>query len=171
MLLDERALGISWAEATLRMNKLAPKAKIIILSYPWKATDPIDVLKSGARGFISKDIEVEDLIRSIGLVHAGGLVIVTPKADKIFESVRNHDESFSNDKADYHAELTEREREVLAMTAQGLTNKEIAEALLMSEHTVKVHLRWIMAKLHVRNRQQVVARAVGSTMNSNYRTK
>jgi len=160
ILLNKGEWGYTWAEATRRMSKLAPKAKIIILTYPWDASDPLAIFKSGARAIISKDVEVEDLIRGIVLVHTGGLIIFPPPSDKLFEEFA-HQEEAGADKAEQDADLTEREKQVLAMVAQGKTNKEIGEALFITENTVKVHMSRILGKLRVRNRQQAVALAVG----------
>jgi DNA-binding NarL/FixJ family response regulator len=169
ILLDEGAKGCTCAEATEQMSKLVPNAKIIILTYPWRTTDPIDMLKLGAKAFISKDIAVEELIKGISLVHAGGLVIFSPMTEKIYEALVSQPSEHKMAKPDYYANLTEREKQVMAMAVEGKTNKQIAEGLLMSEHTVSVHMRWIMAKLHVRNRQQIVALAVGKALNSGHR--
>jgi DNA-binding NarL/FixJ family response regulator len=163
ILLDEGFGGVSWwAEATKQMSKLAPKAKIILLTYPWTAAkDPLAILEAGATAFISKDIEVEDLIRAIALLHTGKLVIFPPMSNKMSAALADRAEEPKAEKAQYDANLSEREKQVLAMAVEGKTNKEISEALLMSEHTVRIHMRWIMAKLQVRNRAQVVALAVG----------
>jgi two-component system NarL family response regulator len=161
ILLNKGEWGYTWAEATRRISKLAPKAKIILLTYPWDYHDPLAMLKSGARAFISKDVEVENLIRAIAQVHSGELVIFPPVSDKIIEAFACQEEEPSPDKTNYDADLTEREKQVLAMMAQGKTNKEIGEALFISENTVKVHMSRILAKLHVRNRQQAVALTVG----------
>jgi two-component system NarL family response regulator len=166
ILLDTRDWGRTWAEATRRMSKIVPKAKIIILTYPAEANDPLAILKSGARAFISKDVEVEDLIRGIALVHAGGMIIFPPVSDMLFDAFAQQEEEAGADKAEYDADLTDREKQVLAMMAQGKTNKEIGESLFISENTVKVHMSRILAKLHVRNRQQAVALTVGKTPSS-----
>jgi DNA-binding CsgD family transcriptional regulator len=63
-------------------------------------------------------------------------------------------------KAEFNVSLTEREKQILSLITDGKTDKEIGEELFLSEHTVRTHLRWIKAKLHVRNRAQVVAISV-----------
>jgi DNA-binding NarL/FixJ family response regulator len=162
ILLDAGKRGTSWwVEAGQRMNELAPRTKIILLTYPRKAIDPVLILKSGARAFIDKDALAEELISAIIEVHLGNLVILPPNSNKILEAFGLKAAQSKTAESDYLVPLTRQEKRVLTLVAECKTNKEIGEALLISERTVKEHLRWIMTKLHVHNRAQIVALALG----------
>jgi DNA-binding NarL/FixJ family response regulator len=160
ILLDAADLGSSRPEMR-RMRKLAPKVRFIILTLPWKHKVSFDIFEEGVSALISKDVDVDNVIRGIVLVHAGALVVFPPMSEECIKAFGHQVEETVKEKAEYDAELTEREKEVLSMSAQGKTNKEISEALSISEHTVKVYMSRILAKLHVRNRQQAAARTAG----------
>ena len=142
-----------------RVCTLSPQTKVIIFTHSTEGRDLFNAIKAGAVGYLTKYIPSEDLIKTITLVANGEAIIGSPLADKLsaeFSSLESR-KSRQGGKFDI---LTQREREVLEMVATGATNKEIANSLFISEHTVKVHLRNIMAKLHIHNRQQATAMAM-----------
>lgn len=118
-------------------------------------------MKFGARGYILKNAEPEDLVRAIFHIAQGGVIVSPIMATKLlteFKDLSTGAEKESIEKAS--ADLSPREGEVLQLLAQGATNKEIADSLFISENTVKTHLRNIMEKLHLANRSQAAAYAV-----------
>jgi DNA-binding NarL/FixJ family response regulator len=92
ILLDERANGCSCAEATEQMSQLIPQSKIIILASSSECADYPNLLKLGARGFITKDITVEDFTKSIALVHSGEQVIIGDESGRGCEPISHQAE-------------------------------------------------------------------------------
>lgn len=145
----------SSVEAIQRIHEGLPKTNIIVLTHPEADDDLISAARAGAKAYISKDISIEALIKTITLVADGGVVISAPMATRLLAEFSSLEESKDAEKL--YALLSKREQAVLSLVAQGSTNREIADALLICENTVKVHLRNIMAKLHARTRQQAVS--------------
>ncbi len=118
-------------------------------------------LKAGARGYVSKDIGVEDLFAAITRVNAGDVIITPPMAARLLnEEFALPKKDANNELPESETNLSQREAEVLRLVAEGKTNKEIAATLFITVNTVKVHLSRILEKLRVRNRQQAVALAM-----------
>ena len=133
-------------EAIREIRKEAPEAKIIVYSVLTGDEDVYQALQSGAVTFITKDVSDEELVQTIRDVHAGGRPIPPDIARKLADRLTT-------------SSLTPREVEVLSLVASGNRNKEIADALSISEETVQGHMKHILAKLGVndRTRAAVVA--------------
>jgi DNA-binding NarL/FixJ family response regulator len=133
-------------EAIREIRKEAPGAKIIVYSVLTGDEDVYQALQSGAVTFITKDISDEELVQTIRDVHAGGRPIPPDIARKLADRLTT-------------SSLTPREVEVLSLVASGNRNKEVADALSISEETVQGHMKHILAKLGVndRTRAAVVA--------------
>jgi len=151
----------SGTEAIQRIHERLPKTAIIVLTCSKLNDDFVSAIKAGARAYISKDIEVENLIKIITLVAEGEVIVSFPMTARLLLEFSSLRERKDTAKLGYITPLSEREKSVLALVAQGLTNREVATTLFISEHTVKVHLRNIMEKLHAHTRQQAVALAAG----------
>lgn len=141
-----------------------PDTDIIMLTVSEEDKDLFYAVKAGAKGYIIKDIKVDELVKTIITVSRGGAVIWPSLAVKLLEefSTGSLAQTASNpaySKSEKQV-LSEREREVLKLVAVGATNRDIAEKLVISENTVKVHLHNIMEKLHLRNRQHAAAYAI-----------
>jgi DNA-binding NarL/FixJ family response regulator len=132
--------------AIREIRKQAPGAKIIVYSVLTGDEDVYQALQSGAVTFITKDISDEELVQTIRDVHAGGRPSPQDIARKLADRLTT-------------SSLTRREVEVLSLVASGNRNKEIADALSISEETVQGHMKHILAKLGVndRTRAAVVA--------------
>jgi len=113
-------------------------------------------LQAGARGYMSKNAPLNEIVSAIRLVHKGGSVLDLKAADKIvcYLTARG-----SRDKTDFE-QLQSRELEVLKLAAKGMSNKEIARELFISERTVQTHLVNIFRKLGVNSRTQAVLDAL-----------
>ena len=156
VLMDVRMPEMDGIEATRRLQEAAPDTKVIVVT-----TFDIDdyvygALRAGASGFLLKDAPPDDLINAIRVV-AGGDALIAPSITKrlIAEfAERREDRPVSG-----LDDLTERETEVLALIARGLSNAEIAEELFVSETTVKTHVSHILTKLNLRDRVQAVVAA------------
>ena len=126
---------------------------VVALAEP--STDALAVtraLKAGARGYVTKDCEPEDVLRAIERVHAGQLVVHHAAAETVRRQLGG-----TTPAGTAGGELTPRERDVLALVTQGKTNPEIARELSVTEHTVKGHVAKILRKLGCDNRVQLAA--------------
>ncbi len=143
----------------------SPETRVAMLTESRSPSDLLDAVKAGARGYITKDVSISNLIDAIKRIAQGEAVITPQLAAPLLDEFsalarsREHEaQALKNDTA----KVTERERDVLELLVQGATNRDIARQLLITENTVKVHLRNILEKLHLRNRQQAAAFAISS---------
>lgn len=153
ILMDIRMPDGNGLEATRRIKEEMPYVKIVILSVSDDVQDFFEAIKSGAQGYLLKNMEPDHWLEYIMSIVQGEAPISRPLASKILQefSLQKDDVSGNN--------LSERETELLHLVAEGLSNKEIGEELHISESTVKNHLRNILAKLHLKNRLQLIAYA------------
>ena len=159
ILIDTELSHCSTIAAMQRIHERLPNTNIIVFTHSEANTDLISAVKAGARAYISKDVSLKDLIKTIALVAEGGVVLSHPMASRLLAEINLLGEDKGVAKAGGVSLLSKREQAVLSLVAQGLTNREIATSLFISEHTVKVHLRNIMGKFHAHTRQQAVALA------------
>ena len=147
VLMDLRMPRRSGTEATRLIRSMAPAARVLMLSAFDGDADIHTALESGAQGYVLKSATGQDLIPAIRAVAAGRRWIPQEVAARLRS--RNA-----------YEELTAREIDVLHQLARGLANKEIADALKISEYTTKDHLKSILAKLRVADRTQAVTAAL-----------
>jgi len=159
VLTDIGGLECKGTETVQYICKLWPKARVITLTHSENKYDLILSCRAGVSGYISKDITVEHLIKAISLVADGEIVISPPMAVELLQEFKSLEASKAE--VEDNAGLSQREKEVIALVAKGATNREIAATLFIAQNTVKVHLRNILEKLHVHNRQQAIALALG----------
>jgi DNA-binding NarL/FixJ family response regulator len=118
----------------------------------------LEAVRLGVKGFLLKDVSLEQLTDAIRRVHAGGTLIKPALTNRVLKWLRGQSHPFpSLDRPD---PLTDREVEILRLTCGGYSNREIAEALCLAEGTVKNHISSILSKLGVRDRTRAVLRAV-----------
>ncbi len=151
----------SGLEATQALHTKMPQVNILVLTISENESDLFAAVKFGARGYILKSSEPEELVQAIFRVAQGEVILSPLMATKLLTEFREP-EARTGDKfiQEAGANLSPREGEVLQLVAKGATNKEIADSLFISENTVKTHLRSIMEKLHLANRSQAAAYAV-----------
>jgi DNA-binding NarL/FixJ family response regulator len=145
--------GIS---AAREIKDLLPQVAIIILTGHEEDEHVFEGIKAGAQGYLLKDAEPEDLSRAIRTVHAGDTIIAPDLAQKMlntFESGRSGSPQLT-------PPLTERELEVIRALAQGMSDRQIAGSLGISEKTVRNHTSNIYRKLHIFDRTQAVIYAI-----------
>jgi len=133
-----------------------------VLTHSETDEDLISAVRAGAKGYLSKDVSVADLIKAITLVAEGGVVVSPPMAERLLAEFNLLEEG--KDATKLVTLLSKRERKVISLVAQGLTNSEIAATLFIAESTVKVHLRSVMEKLHAHTRQEAVALLSGKDL-------
>ena len=146
-------------EATRRILEERPEQAICILTVSEQETDLYAAIRAGARGYQVKTVGLEDLCQTIRVLAEGGSVVTPHLAARLLEEFAKLVQNVREGPSEAE-KLTPREREVLELVARGASNKEIAAKLVIAETTVKVHLRNILDKLQLRNRQQAAAFAV-----------
>jgi len=163
ILMDIGLNDINGIEASKRILEVLPNTKIIILTSNSKESDVIESLKAGISAYAMKDIKTDILAMVIRTVHDGAIWI-DKEVVPILRSSNNgliptKNMSRANFKA-AHANLTEREYEVLKLVVDGKSNSEIADILKISEHTAKAHVCNIIQKLVVDDRTQAAVKAI-----------
>lgn len=158
ILLDVNMPGIGGVGATRQIRDVDPAAQILMLTVSEQESDLFAAIRSGARGYLLKDATSDQLHDAVCRVYAGEAIIAPVMAAKLFDKFSELPEAPKRSpKLD---ELTERERQILHLLIQGLSNKEIGLELSLSPHTVKVHLHRILEKLDLRSRVEAAAWAV-----------
>lgn len=148
ILLDLELPGMSGVEAIPRVRQVAPEARIVVFSAYDTDERVVSTIRAGAVGYLLKGAAAEEIVRAIRTVHAGGSHLEPRVAAKLLAQVGAHRRAGDT--------LSERERQVLRLVADGLPNKGIARALGISERTVKFHVTSILTKLGADNRAQAV---------------
>jgi len=145
-------------EATRLIKAELPETRIAIVTVSDHDEDLFEAIKSGAEGYLLKDMAEAELESTLNALAAGEPALSPRLAGKILdEFARLGREASREGRRD---DLSPREREVLQLVAEGATNREIASSLHLSEHTVNFHMKHILSKLHLRNRAQAVAYAI-----------
>ncbi len=158
VLMDIKMPRYNGLEATRLIKAEMPQTKIVILTVSDDDEDLFEAIKSGAEGYLLKNIKAREFLALLSGVVKGEAAISPLLATKIIEEFsRQMKEAVAPPSV---SELTEREIDVLKLVTDGAINKEIAASLYVTENTVKYHLRNIMEKLHLRNRAQAAAYAV-----------
>ena len=153
VLMDIKMPDCSGLEATRIIKSKMPQAKVVMVTAFDDDDNLFEAMKSGASGYVLKNVKAEDFINLLSSVMNGEVVVSPWIASKIIEELF-HNAGRLRAKLKGH-NLTEKEEEVLRLVAQGATNKEIAFSLYISENTVKFHIRNIMEKLNLKNRAQI----------------
>jgi DNA-binding NarL/FixJ family response regulator len=161
VLMDLSMPQLGGLEATRLLSAQAPEISVVVVTASDDDADLFEAIKSGAQGYIFKNLEAEQFFPLLEGVTRGEPALTPKLAAKL---LREFAHPAPTRREDEPAEgLTAREREVLELLVAGVTsNRDLAERLVVSENTVRYHLRNILDKLHVRNRAQVIAYAVRS---------
>ena len=160
VLMDVRMPRISGIEATATIAASAPSSKILMLTVSDEEDDLYEAIKAGAAGYLLKEISIEEVATAIRAVVSGQSLISPSMASKLLSEFTNLAKRAEERQSVPTPRLTDRELEVLELVAQGLTNKDIAVELYISENTVKNHVRNILEKLHLHSRMEAVVYAV-----------
>jgi two-component system, NarL family, response regulator NreC len=157
-IIDIAMPGLNGIEATRRITETCPQTGVIILSMHCDESYVIRSLKAGARGYLLKDSARADLISAIRAVMQAKTYF-SPKISQILQEDYMQ-ELAQKDQDDSYDLLTDREREVLQLIAEGLANKEIANKLNLSVYTVDTHRSHILRKLNLHSVPEVILYAV-----------
>jgi DNA-binding NarL/FixJ family response regulator len=136
-----------------------PKSRVIIMDLLPVQEDIIDFVNAGVAGFIMKDATLDDLVRTIRSVADGETILPREMTSTLFSQIVSEGLRRDRTKAIDAVRMTPREREVIDLIGEGLSNKEIATRLGIATHTVKSHVRNVMEKLALHTRLQIAAYA------------
>jgi DNA-binding NarL/FixJ family response regulator len=165
VLMDIRMPGTDGIEATRRITAAEPGVRVLVLTTFDLDEYAFGALQAGASGFLLKDVRPHELVAAVRTVASGDAVVSPRVTRRLLEEYAQQlpvADAHPLERYPQLASLTEREREVLEVVAQGLSNTEIATSLFVSETTVKSHVGRILAKLGLRDRVQIVVLAYES---------
>ncbi len=158
VLMDVNMPDLDGVEATRRIVAFDPSVRIVMLTIYRQDRYVFEAIKAGARGYLLKDVDEHELLDAIRAVHRGEALINPALATRVLEEFRRLSRAAAED-TDVE-QLTDGERDVLRLVAQGASNKEIAARLHLAESTVSNRLREIYQKLQVNNRTQAALLAL-----------
>jgi DNA-binding NarL/FixJ family response regulator len=147
ILLDLDMPEMNGLEALTRLQKVAPESRVLVFTAYGPSERSAKVVQAGAKGYLLKGAPPAEVYRAIRIIQQGGLLL-QPVISALYQQKEDHTTI---------EKLTEREMEVLELLAQGLSNKEIAAQIVVTERTVKFHISAIMGKLGATNRTEAVS--------------
>ncbi len=169
LLLDLKMPKGDVVQTLLEVHEKNPATKVLILTAYSEDENILNAAKGGAKGYVLKGIDFPTLLQAIKAIHRGGLWIdkEMPAAEAFEEIAQGQMSETSETKYDEAIDaLTKREKEILKLVAEGLTNEEIGKRIFISEKTVKTHLTNIFDKLKVNNRFKAALLIMGHPGNS-----
>jgi len=155
VLMDLIMPGMDGIETTRQIKKVSPRTQIVVLTSYHEDVHIFPALKAGAISYMLKDMKMEKLVEALRRAMQGEVTLHPRVAARVLETLRGEGAA----EEPLFTELTERELDVLKLIANGLTNSQIAEKLVISENTVKGHVSNILSKLHLADRTQVAVYA------------
>jgi len=155
VLLDLNMPGLGGMEACALLRRRAPDSHVLMLTVSEHQNDLYAALRVGAAGYLLKDMPPADLIQAVLEAGHGEPQLAPAMAARMISDLAPS--SAAGQERSRATTLSERELEVLSLLAEGVTNRELAERLFISEATVKTHVRHVLEKLHLRNRAEAAA--------------
>jgi DNA-binding NarL/FixJ family response regulator len=160
VLMDINMPGVNGIQATRRILEAAPESGVVMVTMLEDDASLFAAMRAGARGYVLKGANHQELLRTIRAVADGQALFGAPIARRLmgfFQGLTADDDA--QGPAEAFPELTPRELEVLELIAQGASNRGIAEKLVISSHTVRNHITSIFSKLQVADRAQAIVKA------------
>ena len=157
VMMDVQMPEMNGIEATAAISERCPDVRILAVTTLDGSDTVLPMLSAGASGYLLKDSSAEEIVAGVREVYNGASSLSPRIASMLIRHVR--DSTPASSAADALEPLTEREEEVLQCLAKGMSNAEIAKALIVSEGTVKAHLGRMMSKWHLRDRVQILVTA------------
>jgi two-component system response regulator DegU len=158
LLVDLRRQNMSGVQLVTNVHKKHPDIKCIIFTRYDEFDEEyiFDCINAGAEGYVLKNVPLSELVEDIKTVYAGGTILSPKVASKLFSRFRE----LASGRNTGSEELSEREKEVVKLIAQGLSNNEIADKLYISNKTVKTHVAHILEKFGASNRTEAVVASI-----------
>ena len=160
VLMDVRMPRVNGIEATRTIHEMVPTTKILMLTVSDEDQDLFEAIKAGASGYLLKEVSVEEVADAVRDVVQGQTLISPSMASKLLTEFVALEKRVNEKQRYTSPTLTSRELEVLKLVAKGMSNRDIADELFISENTVKNHVRNILEKLHLHSRMEAVIYAV-----------
>lgn len=157
ILMDLRMPGLNGIEATRQIHRASPHIGILVLTVFEDDTSVFPAIRAGARGYVLKNAEQDELLRGIRTVAQGGAIFSPGIAERVLAYLHAPPPNAPRSAFD---ELTPREREILELLARGNSNPEIADALYLSPKTVSNHISNVLAKLQAADRAKLMLMAL-----------
>ena len=162
--MDLNMPGRNGIETTAYLTQKWPELKVLVLTVSEEAADLYHALSVGARGYVLKISNPQEIIDALRQVHQGWVVVSPAMAPRFLSDLGNESSPAAATRSTAggdvpEVQLTIREQEVLRYVARGLSNAQLADALLVSENTVKTHIKNILGKLHMKNRSEAATYA------------
>lgn len=164
ILLDIGMPQMDGVTATYKIKKILPHVEIIILTIYEDEPYIFDAIKAGAKGYLLKDVSINELLEAIRRVYKGEALVQPVIATKVLKEFAMMDKRKIKQGDKFYNVLTEREKEILRLITLGGTNKEIANKLGIAEKTVKNHISSIFQTLNVNNRTKAALYALGKKL-------
>ncbi|HLI59137.1 MAG TPA: response regulator transcription factor [Solirubrobacteraceae bacterium] len=155
ILMDIRMPRLDGLEAIRRL----PHQRILVLTTFGLDEYIVEALRAGASGFLTKDVPADELVHAVRVVAAGDALLTPAVTRQLLDLIARRLPAPVERSPERLAELTDREREVFELLARGMSNAEIADALVVGEATVKTHVSSVLMKLGLRDRVQAVVLA------------
>jgi len=156
VLMDLRMPKVDGVEATRRIRAADPAVEVVVLTTHADEASILDALHAGARGYLTKDAGIAEISRAIQAAAAHQAVLDPLVQSQLLAAASSAAPAAARADQVLPDELTPREAEVLSLIARGLSNREIAETLVVSEATVKTHVNHVFSKIGARDRAQAV---------------
>ncbi|TJY40694.1 response regulator transcription factor [Cohnella pontilimi] len=160
ILMDLQMPVLDGMETTKRLKEVQPSVKVIVLTSFADQAHVLPAIRAGARGYLLKDVEPEELVRAIHRVQEGKIELHPEAAGQLVNLVSAPEPPPESRDASPFSLLTKREQDVLRLLAAGKSNKEIGSALFITEKTVKTHVSHVLDKLGLADRTQAAILAV-----------
>jgi DNA-binding NarL/FixJ family response regulator len=160
VIMDVRMPRASGIEAARTIRAVAPETKVIMLTVSDLEEDLYEAVKAGVNGYLLKEVAIPEVADAVRAVAAGHSLVSPSMASKLFTEFNVLAQQADDRQRSLSPRLTERELEVLKLVARGLSNRDIAGELYISENTVKNHVRNVLEKLQLHSRMEAVVYAM-----------
>ena len=155
VLMDLIMAGMDGIETTRQIKKISPRTQVVVLTSYHEDVHIFPALKAGAISYILKDMKMDKLVEALNKAVQGEVTLHPRVAARVLQNIRGE----GGEDQQLFTDLTERELDVLKLIANGMTNSQIAEELVITENTVKGHVSNILSKLHLVDRTQAAVYA------------